>query len=387
MRVAIVLNTSWNIYNFRRGLAQFLLDKGHQVIAIAPRDEYSDYLVEMGCEFYPVKLERKGSNPLRDFDYMRQLFRVYKESNPDIILQFTIKPNIYGTLAAIPLRKLVINNVCGLGTVFLRDDLTSKIAKLLYKISFRYANKVFFQNEDDLQLFLEHNLIKKKITDLVPGSGIPLDKFHPADFQRNEIFTFLMIARLIYDKGILEYIEAIRTLRKKGLRAKFQILGFIDEDRNLGVSREQVQAWVDEGLIDYLGTTDHVAQFIEKADCVVLPSYREGTPRSLLEAAGMAKPLITTDIAGCRQTVVDGLNGFLCKVKDADDLALKMEEMYLLDNETLKGMGKASRIKVEKEFDEKIVIQKYSKILDCFTIVQERKTRNKNRSIPKVATI
>ena len=387
MRVAIVLNTSWNIYNFRRGLAQFLLSRGHQVIAIAPRDDYSNHLVEMGCEFYPVKLERKGSNPLKDFGYMRQLFKVYKEANPDVILQFTIKPNIYGTLAAIPLRKLVINNVCGLGTVFLRDNLTSKVAKMLYKFSFRYANKVFFQNEDDLQLFLENNLIRKKITDLVPGSGIPLDRFQPAEYKRNETFTFLMIARLIYDKGIIEYIEAIRMLRKKNIQAKFQILGFIDQDKNLGVSLDQVHAWEEEGLIEYLGTSDHVASVITQADCVVLPSYREGTPRSLLEAAGMGKPLITTDIAGCRQTVDDGSNGFLCQVKSAKDLAIKMEKMFHLDDLTLKKMGKASRLKVEQEFDEKLVIQKYSQILDCYTILQERNARKKKQLLSDIPAV
>lgn len=378
MRVAIVLNTSWNIYNFRKGLAVSLLEEGHEVIAIAPEDKYSDYLVEMGCEFYPVKMQNKGSNPLRDLAYMRQLYKIYKKANPDVVLQFTIKPNIYGTLAAYPLKKLVVNNVCGLGTVFLHDNFTAKIAQMLYRFSFKFPKRVFFQNEDDRNLFIERKLIRSKSTDLLPGSGIPLDRFTPAPFQRNEVFTFLMVARLLYDKGIREYVEAARICKQQGIKARFQLLGAIDTDKNLGISSIQLQSWIDEGVIEYLGTTDDVASVIAQADSVVLPSYREGTPRALLEAASMAKPLITTNIAGCRQTVDEGINGFLCEVKNAQDLALKMSQMYALDDKTLEQMGKASRQKVENEFDEKIVIQKYLDILRSYEILQRRNTRKIN---------
>ncbi len=364
MRVAIVLNTSWNIYNFRKGLTERLLEEGHEVIAIAPRDKYSDYLEEMGCRFYPVHMERKGSNPIKDLAYMQQLYRIYRKVSPDVILQFTIKPNIYGTLAALPLKKFVVNNVSGLGTVFLRDGLSSRIARLLYKFSFRYPGKVFFQNEDDRKLFLDKKLIRPEITDVLPGSGIPLDKFKPRGFRRNEPFTFLMIARLLYDKGICEYIEAARILKNRGLAVRCQVLGGINPDRNLGVPKEDIETWVEAGWIEYLGTTEHVADYIEHSDCVVLPSYREGTPRSLLEAAGMAKPLITTNIAGCRQTVDEGINGFLCEVKNAHDLADKMEKMYHLEDGQLQRLGEASRTKVELEYDEEIVIRKYLELLN-----------------------
>ena len=375
MRIAIVLNTSWNIYNFRKGLILSLLNEGHQVVAIAPRDKFSAYLEEMGCEFYPVQLENKGSNPLSDIGYMRQLYTAYKKTQPDVILQFTIKPNIYGTLAAYPLGKLVINNVCGLGTVFLRENMTSRVAKLLYKLSFRFPKRVFFQNEDDLQLFLDKKLIKEKLTDLVPGSGIPVDQFKPRDFKRNETFTFLMIARLLYDKGIIEYINAIKLLKAKNIKAKFQLLGSIEDNKKLGISKEQLNDWIEQGLVEYLGTTEHVADVIADADCVVLPSYREGTPRSLLEAAGMAKPLIATNIAGCRQTIDHGVNGYLCSLKDHEDLAVKMQKMYDLSEEQLHQMGKASRKKAVNEFDERLVIQKYLKIIRSYEKVLNRKTK------------
>ncbi len=378
MRIAIVLNTSWNIYNFRFGLVKALLTEGHEVIAIAPEDKYSAALVELGCEFYHVKMQNKGSNPFKDLGYMWQLYKIYRKSKPDVVLQFTIKPNIYGTLAAFPLRKLISNNVCGLGTVFLHDNFTAKIARSLYKLSFLLPNRVFFQNEDDLQLFVDKKLIKERVTDLVPGSGVPLEKFQPSPFERNEKFTFLMVSRLLYDKGIHEYIEAIRLLKKAGKQAQFQILGAIETDANLGVSQAEVTAWEKEGLITYWGTTDNVAQYVQKADCVVLPSYREGTPRSLLEAASMAKPLIATNIAGCRQTIDDQINGFLCEVKDPQSLADAMQKMLELSPEALQAMGQASRDKMEREFDEKIVIDKYLRIIKSYEILRKRQAQKKN---------
>lgn len=380
MKIAIVLNTSWNIYNFRKGLVQTLLNAGHDVLAIAPEDEYVPHLLEMGCDYYPVKMERKGANPFQDLRLTYRLYKIYKETQPDVILQYTIKPNIYGTFAALPLKKLVINNVCGLGTVFIREGFTSQIARKLYKFAFRFPKRIFFQNEDDLKLFVSRGLVQEKLTDLLPGSGIPLDKFSPRPFKRNQSFTFLLIARLLYDKGICEFIEAIKILRAKGIPARYQILGALNPDRNLGVSEGQLQSWINEGLVEYLGTTDNVAEVIASADCVVLPSYREGTPRALLEAAGMAKPLITTDTAGCRQTVDDQVNGYLCKLKDSEDLAEKMERMYQLDEESLRKMGQASRSKVEAEFDEKIVVDKYLRLINSYQILLERNIR-KNEEI------
>jgi glycosyltransferase involved in cell wall biosynthesis len=373
MRIAIVLNTSWNIYNFRQGLVKALLEEGHQVVAIAPEDKYSSYLIEMGCEFYPVTLQNKGTNPLKDLHYAYQLFKIYRKAKIDIILQFTIKPNIYGTFASLPLRKLVVNNVSGLGTVFLHNNLSSKIAKWLYKFSFKFPKRVFFQNEDDLSLFIEQNLIKEKTTDILPGSGVSLEKFKPMPFQRNKEFTFLMIGRLLYDKGIIEYVKASQYLKNLGVQVKCQVLGSIETQAGLGVSEAEVKQWESENIIEYLGTTDNVAQIIAKADVVVLPSYREGTPRSLLEACAMAKPIITNDVVGCRNTVDNEVNGFLCEAKNYEDLAQKMLKMYSLDDKALEEMGNASRKKVENEFDEKIVINKYLNIVKSYQILKERK--------------
>ncbi|HEY8937079.1 MAG TPA: glycosyltransferase family 4 protein [Cyclobacteriaceae bacterium] len=363
MRVAIVLNTSWNIYNFRMNFIKALLSEGVEVHTIAPQDEYTQKLVDLGCIHHRVRMDSRGANIIKDSALVIELYSIYRKVKPDIILHYTIKPNVYGTLAASLLSIPVINNVCGLGTVFLKDDLVSQIAMFLYKVSFRFAKKVFFQNPDDLNLFLDKKLVSEKSVDLLPGSGIDLKKFQPSIYRRNDTFTFLLISRLITDKGIVEYINAIKQLKSEGFKGRFQILGSIDPDHRRGIKQELIQEWIDSGIIEYLGTTDDVQQFINQADCIVLPSYREGTPRTLLEAASTCKPIIATDVPGCNHVVVHNYNGLLCKLKDSADLAEKMRTMASLDSEILEQLGKNGRIKMETEYDESIVINKYLKTL------------------------
>jgi len=360
MKIAVVLNTSWNIYNFRKGLISSLMDKGNQVITIAPKDQYTYKLMDMGCKHIPVKMDSRGASPIKDFFLILELYLIYKKVRPDVILHYTIKPNIYGTIAASLLGIPVINNVCGLGTMFLKDNLVSRVAITLYRIAFRFPKKIFFQNEDDKKLFIKRRIVSKKICGLLPGSGINTTDFSPSKNPNSSTqFTFLLISRLIYDKGILEYIEAIESLKKDGIPAKFQILGQIDEEHKRGIPSEKIQSWIEQNQIEYLGTTDDVRSFIEKADCIVLPSYREGTPKTLLEAASMAKPIVATNVPGCNNVVRDGKNGFLCKLKDSSDLAVKMKLMYSQDTQSRIEMGKFSREYVKEKFDEQIVIDKY----------------------------
>src|SRR5690606_15827482 len=199
----------------------------------------------------------------------------------------------------------------------------------------------------------------EKAVDLVPGSGIDLKKFKPMNFKRNDKFTFLLISRLITDKGVLEYIRAVRRLQKEGINAKFQILGAMDPEHKRGIQVDVIENWIESGTIEYLGTTDNVRQYIEQADCVVLPSYREGTPRTLLEAASSCKPIIATDVPGCNHVVIHNYNGMLCKLKDSNDLAEKMKSMSVLEDENLKQFGLNGRAKIEAEYDESVVINKY----------------------------
>ncbi len=342
-----------------------LIEKGYEVHTIAPTDEYAKYLEEAGCIHHAVKMDSRGANIIKDLALIAELFMIYRKVKPDVILHYTIKPNVYGTLAASLLGIPVVNNVCGLGTVFLKNDMVSDIAMLLYKISFRFARKVFFQNPDDLKLFLDKKLVPPHTVDLLPGSGIDLDKFKPTLYKRNVKFTFLLISRLITDKGVLEYIQAVKKLRAAGVYAHFQILGSMDPLHKRGIKTEVIEEWISSGTIEYLGTTDDVRQYIDLADCIVLPSYREGTPRTLLEAASSSKPIIATDVPGCNHVVTNNYNGLLCRLKDADDLAAKMEHMAGFSNETLKQFGINGRTKMEAEYSESIVINKYLQALSA----------------------
>lgn len=364
MKIGFVANSSWNLYNFRRALIRSFQEHGHQVFAIAPQDDYSEKLQTMGCTFIPVKMAVKGTNPMQDLRLMHQLYQHYKAAQLDVVLHYTIKPNIYGTIAAHFAKTRAVNNMTGLGTVFLRRTFASSIAHELYRIAFKYPEKVFFQNDDDRQLFLKKKLVRPEVTDLIPGSGIDTDFFSTQRLvPDSETFTFLMISRLLYDKGILEYIKAIRLLREDGLRARFLLLGRINEEKGLGVTQKQVEKWEAEGLIEYLGVTDDVREVIEQAHAVVLPSYREGTPRTLLEAASMSRPIITTNVPGCKETVRDRYNGFLCRVKDPADLAAKMAHLYWLPEEQRLVLGKNSRTFVEERFAIQQVIEKYEEAL------------------------
>ncbi len=359
MRIAIVLNTSWNIYNFRMNFIQSLIQAGYEVHTIAPEDSYTPMIREAGCIHHEVKMDSRGANPIKDCALIVELVSIYRKVKPDVVLHYTIKPNVYGTIAAALLGIPVINNVCGLGTVFLKDNLVSAIAIFLYKLSFRFATKVFFQNPDDQKLFVDKKLVSANAVDTLPGSGIDLSKFQPTSFHRNEKFTFLLISRLITDKGVLEFVDAIKKLRASGVNAHFQVLGAMDPLHKRGISVDLIAEWINSGIIEYLGTTNDVREFIKNADCVVLPSYREGTPRTLLEAASSSKPIIATDVPGCNNVVTHDFNGFLCKLKDPDDLADKMQQMISLPEEKLKEFGTNGRAKMEAEYDESLVINKY----------------------------
>ncbi len=368
MRIAIVLNTSWNIYNFRMGLIRSLMQNGHKVITIAPEDEFTEKLINAGCQHEKVTMDSRGANPVKDFALTFELLSIYRRVKPDVVLHFTIKPNIYGTFAARMLNIPSINNVCGLGTVFLKKGLISFIARIMYKLAFRFPNKILFQNREDRDLFINNRLVDSQKTEIVPGSGIDVEHFSPGPSEKKDKFTFLLVSRLIHDKGIVEYIEAIKKLKRKGLSVRFQVLGAIDEKHKRGIKASLVHSWIKENQIEYLGRVNDVRGYIQDADCVVLPSYREGTPRTLLEAASMARPIVTTDVAGCNNVVIDKHNGFLCRLKDPDDLAEKLENMINTSDEERQQMGKNGRARIENSFNENIVIDKYNELIGQFRL-------------------
>jgi glycosyltransferase involved in cell wall biosynthesis len=254
----------------------------------------------------------------------------------------------------------VINNIAGLGAVFIKGGWLAQLVRRLYRSALGRSAKVFFQNPDDLQLFIDGSLVQAEVTELLPGSGIDLHRFAVAPMPTaNSKFRFLLIARMLRDKGVGEYVQAAKLLRDNWPSVEFCLLGFVDVQNPAAISRAEVESWVAQGFVNYLGVREDVRNEIASADCVVLPSYREGTPRSLLEAAAIARPIITSDAVGCREVVDHGVNGYLCKVRDPEDLAQMMIQMLLLLPEQRKEMGLRGRAKMEAEFDEQIVIGKY----------------------------
>lgn len=358
-KVVISLNTAWNLLNFRSGLIRALQDAGYEVMAVAPPDEYVSHLAELGCRFVPLLMDNQGANPVRDLLLLWRFFRFLRVERPDVYLGYTVKPNVYGSLAARGLGIPVVNNIAGLGAVFIKDGWLNILVKALYRVALSRSRKVFFQNKDDRQLFIEHHLVPDRVTDLLPGSGIDLGKFSPVSLPNKAPMRFLLIARMLWDKGVGEFVEAARQLKRNGLNAEFCLLGFLDVQNPAAISRRQMDEWVAEGAVRYLGVSDNVRDEISLADCIVLPSYREGTPRTLLEAAAMARPIVTTNAVGCREVVDDGMNGYLCRTKDAADLAEKMARIAGMTPTEREAMGMRGREKVEREFDEQIVIKKY----------------------------
>jgi len=359
VKVMIVLNTAWNLVNFRIGLIRALVATGYEVVAVAPSDKYADGLAALGCRFIPVPMDNNGINPARDLLLLWRLFCLLRTERPNVYLGYTVKPNVYGSLAARALGIPVINNIAGLGTVFIRGGWLSLFVKSLYRLALSRSQKVFFQNNDDRQLFIRSRLVHDGVTDLLPGSGIDLIQFPPTPLPVNVPVRFLLIARMLWDKGVGEFVEAARLLKQRGVGADFCLLGVLDLQNPVAISRQQMSAWVAEGVVNYLGVSDNVKVEIAQADCIVLPSYREGTPRALLEAAAMARPIVTTDSVGCRNVVDDGINGYLCKPKNSSDLADKMLRILSMSHNEREVMGLRGREKVKREFDEKIVIRKY----------------------------
>jgi glycosyltransferase involved in cell wall biosynthesis len=360
-KVVISINSAWNIYNFRSGLVKALVDHGYDVVAIAPKDDYVPRLKSLGCTYVELPMDCNGTNPVRDLMLFFRYMALLRSIRPQAFLGYTIKPNVYGSLAAQTLRVPVITNIAGLGATFIKDSYLTKIVRGLYKVALKRSHHVFFQNADDRDLFVRSGLARGEASSLLPGSGIDISRYpaEPSIALEERRFRFLFVGRMLRDKGVEELVNAMRILRHQGELAECQLLGFVDRANANAVSAEQISAWEKEGLVTYLGKTDDVRPYIAQADCVVLPSYREGVPRSLLEAAAMARPIIATDVVGCREAVDDGLNGFLCQVKDASDLAAKMAQMIALTPDRRVAMGMAGRRKVETEFDEQIVIKRY----------------------------
>lgn len=369
MNICFVANTAWSMFNFRRGLLLHLINCGYQLTIIAPNDDYTKKLEDIGCIVYDLPMSAKGVNPFDDIKLVTLLYRYYRKLNPDFIIHYTIKPNVYGSLAAKMAGIPSLAITTGLGYTFVNDNFIAKIARQLYKMAFRYPKEVWFLNEDDRQAFLAYSLVSENKAKLLHGEGVNVSHFSPIfSSSDNNSTTFLLIARMLWDKGIGEYIEAARVIKSKYPKTHFQLLGACDVPNPSLISREQISMWELEGIVEYLGTTDDVRTVITNVDCVVLPSYREGIPRTMLEAAAMAKPLIVSDAPGCKDVVINGKTGFLCKVKNRDSLAAAMELIINQSTQERVDMGGAGRNLVLQKFDERVVIKKYIDMLSRYNL-------------------
>ena len=350
-------NTSWYIYNFQFENIQHLISLGYRVIVVAPLDAFSDKFSDNGVEYIEINISNHGLSPLKDWATCLQYISIYRKIRPHLVCSFTIKPNIYSTIAAGCLKIKVVNNVSGLGAAFMRKGVLSYVVVSLYRCAMRYSSHVFFQNDEDRQLFTSKITVAH--TDLLPGSGVDTVKFSPCVQQKCNTIKFLLMARLLWAKGINEYVQAATVIKQQYPNVECYLLGESCEGR-LCVPIQQIEEWQQLERINYLGFAEDVRSEIAKADCVVLPSYyAEGTPRSLLEAASMGKPVITTDANGCRNVVEDGVTGFLCRPRSVDDLVAKMALFIDLDTTAKLFMGVKAREKIMKEYDVAKVITKY----------------------------
>lgn len=367
MHVLMTVNAAWNIWNFRRPVVQALLTAGHQVTVLAPPDDFVGKLTALGCRFVPLQINAKGLDPIDELKLLWRCWQVFKEQKPDIILSYTIKNNIFGALAAKSLRIPFIPNVSGLGTGFLSGGTLQFIVEQLYRRAYRGLPIVFFQNEDDGALFIARGLVRPDQVRLLAGSGVDLAHFRATPLPYGKAPVFLLIARLLRDKGVVEFVEAARLIKAECPEVRYQLLGAADSENRTAISKDTVAGWVAEGLVEYLGTTADVRPIIAAADCVVLPSYREGAPRTLIEAAAMARPLIASDVPGCRAVVDHDVTGFLCTVRDSGSLAEAMRRFLYLDPERRSDMGLAGRVKMEREYDQTLVVQAYLRAIHKLT--------------------
>ena len=380
MKILCVSNTSFFLYNFARGLMKSLRDAGFQVVAVAPHDPFSAKLEEERFRVVPLhQLDRKSSSPLDDARLLGELFQIYRRERPDLVLQFTIKVNVYGSIAA---RLAGTNSICtvtGLGWLFTDKGLKARLGSLgykaLYKIAFSSSAHVVFLNRDDRAFFLKNRLVKNNDSSVIPGSGVNTEVFHPGlceERNNNRALladvppsaaSFLLIGRMLSDKGVREFVEAAAIVKKSQPDAQFFLLGPMDKENRSAIPDEVIADWQHKGLVHYLGRTDDVRPFICGSDVVVLPSYREGVPSSLLEAMAMGKPVITTDAPGCREVVENGKNGYTAPVKNAARLADCMFRFMELPRLEREAMGDYARAKVLREFDEKIVTEAYLQLV------------------------
>lgn len=365
MKLILFANTDWYLYNFRRSLALASQQAGYDVLLISPAGPYGEKLRALGLRWEPLPMDRRSLNPLRETALLWYLVRLFRRERPSLVHGFTIKCAVYGALAA----RLAgvharISAVAGMGYVFISSDLKARVLRPLVRALLRLAlggrnARLILQNPDDVVLFERAGLVEREQIRLIPGSGVDCSRFVARTRVRDgdAPMRVLLAARLLWDKGIAEFVAAARQLRAEGRGIEFLLAGDPDPGNPAAVSEADVRGWVEQGLVQWLGHVDDMPALFAGVDVVTLPSYREGLPKGLIEAAACALPLVTTDVPGCREVVSDGVDGLLVPVRDAAALALALARLQD-DPELAARLGNAARHKALTEFDERIVIRR-----------------------------
>jgi len=361
--IVLTCNSSFGLVNFRMALMRRLQSEGYRVVAVAPRDEYSAQLEAAGIEVHDWHLSARSTHLSSEVRALSQLIGIYKTLRPDLCFHYTVKAVLYGALAARWTGVRYVSVITGLGYVFLNESIVSRCARLLYRLLLNNSFRVWFLNHADLDEFVRLRLVKAEKAEIIPGEGVDTDHFQPIKRAEATEINFLVVARLLRDKGIFEFVDAVGLLRERGHRFKANILGERGNNNPAGIPDYVVDNWVECGIVNYLGTTRDVRPHLQAASCVVLPSYREGIPLALLEASAMATPVIATNVPGCQDVVAHGVNGYLCEARDSIALANCMEEFLKLRNEERTAMGDRGRDLVKRRFAQNIVIKRYIEIL------------------------
>lgn len=360
-------NVLWGLVNFRGSVIRHFVQQGDEVVLVAPQDDESIMKVDIpeGVRYIPVRLNRCSRNPFTDLIYCAHLYRIYRKEHPDYIFHYTIKPNVYGSIAA---RLAGINctgMVAGLGYGFLGDGMLSRLLAVMYRYAFKYVSSIFVLNKFNYQYLLDHKFCTSAQLRLFKGGeGVDLSAYPYVREESGSPVVFLMVGRVLYDKGYREYVQAAKIVKQQYPDVRCQLLGMLDETYPAHVDEEELKRDVEEGTIEYLASTNDVMQYLGRSGVVVvLPSYFEGLSRSLMEACAVGRPIIATDIPGCRETVDEGKNGFLVKVKDSSSLAEGMLRYLSLSDAEKQAFSRHSRKKAEETFDVRQVIKEYEKDL------------------------
>lgn len=354
MKIVLSGNSDIVIYNFRLELVERLIADGHDVYIVAPYGPRIERLKKLGASFYDIKIDRHGINPLTDFNLILTYIRIFKEISPDYVFSYTIKPNLYGGIACEKLGIRYISNITGLGTAVENPGLVQKIALLLYKVAFKKVQKVFVQNSENREFLIDHNIAQNKL-ELLPGSGVNLERYSVLEYPDDTTIEFVFISRIMKEKGIDQYIEAASFIRGKYPNTRFHICGFCEQEYE-----DKLEELTKKGIVNYHGMVMDIRLILKDVHCTIHPSYYpEGLSNTLLESAASGRPIITTDRSGCREVVDDGINGYKIPQKNTEELIKAIEKFILLSNNQRKEMGIAGRRKVEKEFNRQIVVDKY----------------------------